>query len=103
MFFMATNQKRSNHSLYSDAVALKKIVEHDFLLVAETVLLAAVRALPRDAVAGHAPHVFIHARLTDSEAAPTGPAEWCHIPAAMADLIPGPAPFSTVPTPPGKV
>jgi len=78
-------------------------VEHDFSLVAETVLLATVRALPRDAVAGHAPHVFIHARLTDSEAAPTGPAERGHLPAAMASLIPGPAPFSAILTSPGKV
>ena len=103
MFFMATNQKRSNHSLYSDAVALKKIVEHDFLLVAETVLLAAVRALPGDAVAGHAPHVFVHARLTDSEAAPAGPAERGYFPAAMAGFIPGSAFFTAISYFPGSV
>jgi len=36
---------------YSDAVAFIKSVKHDFSLVAETVMITAVRALPRDAVA----------------------------------------------------
>jgi len=89
--------------LGSDAVALKKIVEHDFLLVAKTVLLAAVRALPGDAVAGHAPHVFIHTLLTDSETAPAGPAERGYFPAAMTGLIPGSEPFSAIRAFPGNV
>ena len=75
----------------------------DFSLVAKTVLLAAVRALPGDAVAGHAPHIFIHARLTDSEAAPAGPAERGCFPAAMTGFIPGSQPFSAIPAFPGRV
>jgi len=78
-------------------------MEHDFLLIAETILFAAIRALPRDTVAGHAPHIFIHARLTDSKTAPAGPAERGRLPAAMTGLIPGPVPFSTIPASPGRV
>jgi hypothetical protein len=72
-------------------------------LVAKTVLLAAVRALPGNAVAGHAPHVFIHARLTDSETAPAGPAERGDFPTAVTGFIPGSQPFSAVPAFPGNV
>jgi hypothetical protein len=78
-------------------------VVYDFSLVAKTVLLSAVRALPGDAVAGHAPHVFIHARLTDSEPAPAGPAERGYLPAAMTGFIPGSAPFSAILAFPGNV
>ena len=45
------------------------------LLVAESVLGAAVGTLPGDAVAGHAPLVFIHALLADGKAAPAAPAK----------------------------
>ena len=44
-------------------------------LVAESVLGAAVGTLPGDAVAGHAPLVFIHALLADGKAAPAAPAK----------------------------
>ena len=45
------------------------------LLVAVSVLPAAIRALPGNAVAGHAPLVFIHALLAHGKPAPAGPAE----------------------------
>ena len=45
------------------------------LLIAESILSAAVGALPGDAVAGHAPQILIHAILADAEAAAAPPAE----------------------------
>ena len=69
---------------------------HTFSLVAEAVLFAAVRALPCDPVAGHAPYVFIHTHLTDLKTAPTGPAERGNLPAAMAGFVPGSAPFPAI-------
>ena len=55
-------------------------------LVAEPVLGAAVGALPGDAVAGHAPLVFIHALLADGKAAPANPAKGECLAAAVAYL-----------------
>jgi hypothetical protein len=58
--------------------------EVENLLIAESVLVAAVGALPRDAVAGHAPQILIHAILADAETAPALPAEHEFPAAAMA-------------------
>ena len=44
-------------------------------LVPEPILIPAVRALPGDGIAGHAPDVFIHTFLADVETAATAPAE----------------------------
>ena len=54
------------------------------LLIAEPILVPAVRALPGDGIAGHPPYVFIHAFLTDMESAATPPAEAKFPTAAMA-------------------
>ena len=78
-------------------------MEHDFSLVAKTVLLTAVRALPCNAVAGHAPHVFVHAHLTDPEAAPAYPAKRGPLPAAMTGFILGSAPFPAIRFFPGRL
>jgi len=40
-----------------------------FLLVPKPILVPAVRALPGDGIAGHAPQVFCHTILTDSKSA----------------------------------
>jgi hypothetical protein len=45
------------------------------LLVPEPVHAAAVRTLPRNAIAGHTPYIFVHAFLTDSETTAAAPAE----------------------------
>jgi hypothetical protein len=66
------------------------------LLVPKPILLPTVRALPCDAVTGHAPHVFIHADLTNSETTPAGPAKRGNFSAAMASLVPGPASFPAI-------
>jgi len=57
------------------------------LLIPESVLAAAVRALPGDAVAGHAPYVFVHAALAYHEAAATIPAKGHLAAAAVADIL----------------
>jgi hypothetical protein len=53
-------------------------------LISKPVLAAAIRALPGDAVAGHAPHICIHAGLTDLESAAAPPAEHEFTPTAVA-------------------
>jgi hypothetical protein len=55
-------------------------------LIAESIVSAAVRALPGDAVAGHAPHVFMHAGLANAEAAAALPAKGKLLPAAVTLL-----------------
>ena len=57
------------------------------LLVAESVLIAAVRALPGNIVAAHSPDILVHALLTDAEAAATAPAESKNLIAAMAQVF----------------
>lgn len=57
------------------------------LLIAEAVLLAAIRALPGDAVAGHAPQIDVHARLADMKAAAAAPAKRGDAAAAVTRLI----------------
>ena len=61
---------------------------HRPLLVAETILPPAIRAVPGNAVAGHPPEVFIHAVLTDGKAAATLPVETGGLVAAMAIGLP---------------
>jgi hypothetical protein len=58
-----------------------------FLLVAEAVLIATIRALPGDIVAGHAPQIFMHAPLADAETAAAAPAEAKCPVAAMAEML----------------
>jgi len=53
-------------------------------LVPEPILIPAVRALPGDGIAGHAPDVFIHTFLADVETAPALPAEAKFFAAAVA-------------------
>jgi len=61
------------------------------LLVAESVLFAALRTVPENAVAGHAPEVFIHAGLADGKPAPAGPGEHRRISATVTGPVFGPA------------
>jgi hypothetical protein len=53
-------------------------------LIAETVLIPAVGALPGNAVAGHAPQILMHAILTNAEPAAALPAEHEFLAAAHA-------------------
>jgi len=53
-------------------------------LVPEPILIPAVRALPGDGIAGHAPDVFIHTFLADVETAPALPAKTKFLAAAVA-------------------
>jgi len=57
-------------------------------LVSKAVLGTAAGALPGDIVAGHAPQVLMHARLTDQKAATATPAEGGFSRATVADLRP---------------
>jgi hypothetical protein len=62
------------------------------LLIAESVHFTAIRTLPGDVVAGHAPDVFLHTGLTDLEAAAATPAERVNHAAAMTLLLGGSPP-----------
>lgn len=64
------------------------------LLITETVLSAAIGALPGDPVAGHAPDIFVHAGLADAESASASPAKEEFLPAAVALLKRFAAPVS---------
>jgi hypothetical protein len=55
------------------------------LLVAKPVLVAAIRALPGYAVAGHPPKIFLHALLAYIKPAPADPAKREFSAAAMTD------------------
>jgi len=55
-------------------------------LVSKTVLCAAVRALPGDPIARHAPEIFLHTLLTDLESAPAHPAKRNFLIAAVANI-----------------
>jgi hypothetical protein len=46
------------------------------LLIAETIPIAAIRALPGNPVAGHSPYIFMHASLAHTETATATPTEW---------------------------
>ena len=56
------------------------------LLVPKPILVPAVRTLPGDGIAGHAPYVFMHTFLADVEATSTAPAKCELIAAAMAPI-----------------
>jgi len=56
-------------------------------LIPKSVLLAAIRALPGDAVTGHSPDIFVHARLADGKSAPASPAEGKNVITAVADQV----------------
>jgi len=53
-------------------------------LIAEAVLIPAIRALPGDGIAGHSPDVFFHALLTYVKTAPASPAKPKFLTAAVA-------------------
>jgi hypothetical protein len=55
-------------------------------MISESVLIPAIRALPGDPIAGHAPYIFLHARLANTETAAAPPAERKFPAAAMAKL-----------------
>lgn len=54
------------------------------LLVAKAILIAAIRALPGDEIAGHSPQVGMHATLADAETASATPAKCEYLAATMA-------------------
>jgi len=56
-------------------------------LVAESILPSTVRALPGDGIAGHAPYIFFHTVLADTESTPALPAEGQFPAAAMANMM----------------
>jgi hypothetical protein len=66
-------------------------------LIPKPILVPAVRTLPGDGIAGHPPYVFIHAFLTDMEAAPAPPAKAKFPPAAVAGKAGAHASFSSGP------
>jgi len=66
------------------------------LLIAVSVLGAAIGALPGYSITGHTPLIFIHTYLAHGETAPAGPAEGSLLPAAMANLVPGAASFFSI-------
>jgi len=53
----------------------KNFLRSHQLLIAETIVSVAVRALPGYSVARHSPQIFHHALLTDGEAATALPVE----------------------------
>jgi len=53
-------------------------------LIAKSILVPAIRALPGDGVARHAPYVFSHTFLADIEATSTAPAKAKFFAAAVA-------------------
>jgi hypothetical protein len=65
-------------------------------LVAKAILSAAIRTLPGDPVAGHAPDIFFHTPLADTESTSAYPAKWKLSLAAMADMLTLPAIFSSI-------
>jgi len=50
-------------------------------------LLAAIRTCPGDGIAGHAPHIFVHAALANTKPAATRPAKRKFHPTAIAIII----------------
>jgi len=53
-------------------------------LVAESVLGTAVRALPVNSVAGHAPDIIQHASLANGKTAAAAPGKWYNLAAELA-------------------
>jgi hypothetical protein len=65
-------------------------------LVAKTVLVSAIRALPCDAVTRHSPYIFLHTSLADKKAAAAGPAKGKFFLTAMAPCCFHPAALAPV-------
>ena len=57
-------------------------------LIAESVLIATVRALPGNPITRHSPEIFRHAPLANMKSAPTMPAKRHGFPAAVAAYLP---------------
>jgi len=64
------------------------------LLVPKPVLIPAIRALPGNGIAGHAPDIFRHTFLADGETAAAAPAETKFFTAAVAPIIAPAAAFA---------
>jgi len=56
-------------------------------LIPKPILVPAVRTLPGDGIAGHAPYVFIHTFLANIEATSTAPAKCKLFAAAVAPIV----------------
>jgi len=67
-----------------------------FLLISESVLAPAIRALPGNPVAGHSPEILFHAVLAYGKPAPASPAERGCLAAAAAIVFFGFFPFLSV-------
>ena len=65
------------------------------LLIPKPVLGSAIRTIPGNAVAGHAPNIFIHAHLANGKPAPAGPGERSDFTTAVADPVSCPTPALT--------
>jgi hypothetical protein len=65
-------------------------------LVAEAILSTAIRTLPGDPVAGHAPDIFFHTFLADTESTSAFPTKRKFFPAAMTDMLTPAAIFSSI-------
>jgi len=59
-------------------------------------LIPAIRALPGNGIAGHAPNIFLHALLADTETATASPAKRKFLAAAVAQMGAWPAAFAPV-------
>lgn len=66
------------------------------LLVAEPIVITAVRAFPGYSVARHPPEIFQHAFLTNNKAATASPAERWFLPAAVAAALSGKTTFFSI-------
>jgi len=66
------------------------------LLVAEPIVVTAVRASPSDSIARHPPEIFQHAFLTNGKAATAPPAERWFLIAAVAAALSGNAAFFSI-------
>ena len=77
-------------------VFAKDFLRSHQLLIAETIIIAAVRALPGYSVARHSPQIIHHALLTDGEAATALPVERRVLSAAVTVAWRGLAAFFSV-------
>jgi hypothetical protein len=56
-------------------------------LIPKPILLSAIRALPRNSIAGHSPNIFSHALLADTETTPALPTKRKIPTAAVARIV----------------
>jgi hypothetical protein len=56
-------------------------------LIPKPILLSAIRALPRNSIAGHSPNIFFHALLADTETTPALPTKRKIPAAAVARIV----------------